>query len=147
MRLFGVAGLVALGVCAACSDPVGPELATIVVTVDWPLAREPGFVEARWQLIRYDPGSPELLGPRGPIVQSGVIDSTGTSVVRYETRCDRGEFGSTGHRIEVFGHFEANERTALPECTTWAPHRCSSVPQPVGLPSNPLLEECRPPEN
>jgi len=68
---------------AACSDPAGPELTGIVVTLDWPLAREPGFVDARWQLIRYEPESPDLLllGPRGSVVQSGVTDSTGTFVV------------------------------------------------------------------
>jgi hypothetical protein len=147
MRLFRVVGIVALGVSAACSDPTGPELTRIVVTLDWPLAREPGFVDARWQLIRYDPESPDLLGPRGPVVQSGVIDSSGTSVVRYDASCDGGEFGSTGHRIEVFGHFEANEGTALPECSTWAPHRCTSVPQTVGLPSDLPFEECGPPED
>ena len=136
MRLFRLAGLVALGLSAACSDPAGPELTTIVVTVDWPLAREPGFVDARWQLIRYDPGRSDLMGPRGPVVQNGIIDSTGSFVVRYETRCDEGMYGSTGHRIEVFGAFEADEGTGIRECTTWAVHNCSSIPQTSTLPSD-----------
>ena len=132
---------------AACSDPAGPELTEIVVTVDWPVAREAGFVEARWQLIRYDPDSPFLLGPRGPVAQSGVIGSTGMFTVRYSTSCGEGEFGFTGHRIEVLGHFTGHEGRALPECTTWAPHQCSSIPQAVSLQSNPPIEECRPPES
>lgn len=138
----GLAGLAILGAPAACSNPAGPELTQIVVTVDWPVAREPGFAEARWQLIEYDPD--DWL-PRGPVVASGVIGSDGVFTVRYSARCTDGTFESTGHRIEVSGHFSAHERSWLPECATWAPHRCSSIHQTVGLSADPPFEECRPP--
>ena len=147
MRYFIIAGLVVLGTTAACSDPAGPEMTEIVVTVDWPVAREPGFVDARWQLIQYDPESPIVLGPRGPVLQSGVIGSTGIFKVRYSASCGEGELGFTGHRIEVLGHFTGHEGRALPECTMWAPHQCSSNPQTTALQSNPPFEECRPPES
>ena len=147
MRCFRLGSFIALGASVACSDPTGPELTEIVVTVDWPVAREQGFTDARWQLIRYDPESPDLLGPRGPIVQSGVIGASGSFVVRYDALCEGGVFGATGHRIEVFGYFEGNEGISLPECATWAPHQCSDIAQTVGLPANPPFQECRPPEN
>ena len=146
MRYFIIAGLVVLSTTVACSDPAGPDLTEIVVTVEWPVAREPGFVDARWQLIQYGPDSPFLLGPRGPVVQSGVIGSTGMFKVRYSASCDEGEFGVTGHRIEVFGQFAGHEGRSLAECTTWAPHRCISIPKTASLQSNPTFEECRPPE-
>jgi hypothetical protein len=67
--------------------------------------------------------------------------------VRYGTSCVEGELGLTGHRIEVFGHFMGHEGRVLPECTTWAPHQCSSNPQTTTLASNPPFEECQPPES
>ncbi len=147
MRHFVLACLAVCFAAAACSGPAEPELTEIVVTVDWPVAREPGFVDARWQLIQYDPESPVLLGPRGPVLQSGVIRPTGMFTVRYGASCGGGDSGSPGHRIEVFGHFTGHEGRALPECTTWAPHQCSSSPQTTTLPSDPPFEECRPPES
>lgn len=147
MRHFVLACLTVIFAAAACSGPVEPELTEIVVTVDWPVAREPGFVDALWQLIRYDPESPVLLGPRGPVLQSGVIGPTGMFTVRHSASCGGGEFGFTGHRIEVFGHFTADDEGPIPECAMWAPHWCTSVPQTVTLQSNPPVEGCKTPDS
>ena len=110
----------------ACTDPVGPALTHIVVTVDWTVAREPGFVDARWQLISYDPDG---VIRRGPVMDSGIVGPDGLFTVRYSARCEGDAWGSTGHRIELFGHFEAHEGGPLPECSAWLDPWCTDVTQ------------------
>ncbi|MEJ2547738.1 MAG: hypothetical protein P8125_07945 [Gemmatimonadota bacterium] len=134
--------LAALCVGLACTDPVGPELTEIVVRVDWAVARQPGFVDARWQVIEYD--ADDWI-PRGPVVAEGEIGADGLFTVRFEADCSGGEWGPSGYRIEVTGHFETLEGRVLPDCTAWVPHRCSNSRQTAGIGYGSPEEACEPP--
>lgn len=112
MRYSAVAAALMLALVGCDDDSTGPGPTTaITVTLDWPAAREEGFVEARWWLYVIQ-----------LTVDEGVFSADGTATVRYEaTSCSEGSV-STGHLINVSGHFEGADRgcfdTLIPACTS-----------------------------
>ncbi len=141
MRFSGLTGLLALSVCAACSSPAAPELTGIVVTVDWTVARQTGFVDARWHLIRYAAGSDWEVP-----VDSGEIDTDGSATIRFQDDCIEERDFLTTHLIRVSGHFSEHERSSLPDCE-FVPVRvrCMSTPQSLGFEGGSPAEACTAP--
>lgn len=92
MRTATVCLLVAL---AGCSDSTGPRTVEATLTIDWPLAREPGFVDAEFSVWPFDISS-------RPIIASGPIPASGTAVTRFLVECG----GRQVYSMRVTGHFE-----------------------------------------
>jgi hypothetical protein len=91
-------------------DSTGLEPATTIrVTLDWPTARQDGFLEARWylQLIQN-------------VEDEGTFSSNGTATLAYASQCREGS-SSTGYMIQVSGRFEGADRPCwdflMPVCT------------------------------
>ena len=141
MRFRALTGLIAVGAVAACSSPDAPELTGIVLTVDWSVAREPGFIDARWGLFRYAAGSDWEID-----VDSGDFGSDGSATIRFQDECvEERDFAAT-NRIRVSGHFAALEGSSVPDCESppaWI--RCTSTPQTLGIDGGTPAEACTPP--
>jgi len=93
-------------VFAGCGsdDPQGPpqvQTAEAVVTVDWPLAREPGFVEARYSIKAFDFDTTTYA--HGPIPQ------TGTTVAQFTAECGGVGVGPQLFVVTFGGHYSAHE--------------------------------------
>ena len=142
MRRYMILAVACVGAASACSGPTEPWQTEIVVTIDWSVASEPGFVDARWRLVRYAAGSDWEID-----VDSGAIGTDGSATIRFQDDCIEGRDFATTHRIRVSGHFAAHEGSFLPECEfgpVWA--RCTSVPQTLGIGGGGPAEACTPPE-
>jgi hypothetical protein len=105
MRRPILAAIAVIGVAAACSGPSEPQFTPIVVTVDWPVARERGVVDARWELIRYD----DPTWGFGPVEDSGDVKRDGSVTIRFHDDCTEGRQYLTMHRIRLEGRFEGHE--------------------------------------
>jgi hypothetical protein len=140
MKCIQPVGLFAICVALACTEPVGPEFTQFVVTVEWTVARESGFLDARWQLIEYD--TDDWIS-RGPVVAEGAIGPDGVFTARYQTQCTGTHL--TGYRLEVFGRFQAHEGGSLPECSAWVPLRCTHGSNTSTIHGGLPLEACTPP--
>lgn len=141
MRFGALTSLLAAGAAVACLSPTAPELTGIVLTVEWSVAREPGFVDARWRLVRYAAGSDWEID-----VDSGEIGTDGSATIRFEDDCVEERDFKTTHRIGVSGHFAALEGSYLPDCESprvWI--RCTSTPQTLGIDGGTPAEACTPP--
>jgi len=148
--ILAAAGLPFLVLPGCGSDPEGPqEVDTqITVEVDWPLAREPGFVNARWRVFRLD-AVPDSFAYRRVLVGEGDIGSGGTATARFTVRCTPGvalHFPPI-HEMEVVGHFTEYEIPDQDEDTYWC--RRNNV-HPVDSPSfrctdEPQVAEIQPP--
>jgi hypothetical protein len=144
MKRIRISPLAALCAGLACTDPIGPGpgRTEIVVTVDWSVAQHTGFVDARWQLIRYAAGSDWEIA-----VDSGDIGTDGSTTIRFHDDCVEERDISTTHRIGVSGHFAAHERSSLPECEFMPVSvRCTSTPQTLGIEGGSPAEACEPPD-
>jgi len=136
-----IAALACLGAASACSGPTEPRQTAVVVTIDWSVAGEPGFTDARWELIRHDPGT-----GWGIDVDSGRIDADGSATVRFLDDCVEGRDYSTIHRIRVSGHFAAHEGSSVPDCESVPiSAQCTSVPQTLGIEGGAPAEACTAP--
>ena len=93
MRTAKVCLLVAL---AGCSDSTGPRTVEATLTVDWPLAREPGFVDAEFSVWPFD------ISSQSTIIASGPIPASGTAVTRFLVECG----GRQVYKVGAQGHFE-----------------------------------------
>jgi hypothetical protein len=93
MRTATVCLLVAL---AGCSDSTGPRTVEATLTVDWPLAREPGFVDAEFSVSPFD------ISSQSTIIASGPIPASGTAVTRFLVECG----GRQVYMVGARGHFE-----------------------------------------
>lgn len=141
MRFHALNGLLAAGAAAACSSPAAPELTGIVLTVEWSVAGEPGFVGARWRLVRYAAGSDWEID-----VDSGEIGTDGSATIHFQDDCVEGRDFKATHRIGVSGHFAALEGSSLPDCESppvWI--RCTSTPQTLGIDGGTPAAACTPP--
>jgi hypothetical protein len=114
----------------------------ISITGDWPLASEPGFVDARWEVLRVNPDRTVWHTP----LAGGTIGPDGRFTARYVARCEEGFSTPAGYGLRVRGRFEAYRPGERNECVQEVPHRCTSTRQHVtllsGTPNDPL---CRPP--
>ena len=108
MRRCMIAALAVLVAASACSGPTERRQTDIVVTIDWSVASEPGFVDAYWELIRYDPGTGWRID-----VDSGAIGTDGSATIRFQDECSESRDYSTIHRIRVSGHFAAHEGSSV----------------------------------
>lgn len=112
MRYATIVVAVWLAFIACGGDSNGPgQTTSISVTLDWPAAREEGFIDASWVLYVIQ-----------STVDEGVFSSNGTATMRYEAiSCSEGRV-STGHLINVSGRFEGADRqcfdTLMPACTS-----------------------------
>jgi hypothetical protein len=121
-----VAVLLAFFACG--DDSAGPQpTTTIRVNLDWPMAREDGFIDARWELWLIQ-----------DIEDEGTFSSNGTATVVYESYCSEGN-SSTGYIIDVSGHFEGGEG----QCFDRIMPACSSTEQLFVI-DDPMIE-CGPP--
>ena len=133
-RAVSFAAALLLVGCGSDSGPTGPETVRIAVTVDWPLAREEGFVNARWQLIEYMDAQ-----HKNVLVKEGSFSAGGIAEIRYTTTCRVG-FGLTGHEIRLRGNFTADD------CLMAANHDCTSEPQTFTVPPGGGIA-CSPPSD
>ena len=79
-------------------DPQGPpQVQTVqaVVTVDWPLAREPGFVDASFEIIEFNFDV--------ATIASGTIPPSGLTETRFLAEC--GPSGPQTFVVHFSGHF------------------------------------------
>ena len=96
-----LAGLMLIA-SAGCGgdDPQGPppvQMIEAVVVIDWPLAREPGFVDASWGFTEWPfPDSTSTFG-------SGSIPPSGMTEYRFDTEC--GPSGTATFFMNLTGHF------------------------------------------
>ena len=105
MRTATVCLLVAL---AGCSDSTGPRTVEATLTVDWPLAREPGFVDAEFSVWPFD------ISSQPSIIASGPIPASGTAVTRFLVECG----GRQVYSMSARGHFEQKGEEAI--CAMYA---------------------------
>jgi hypothetical protein len=124
---------------AACGNDSAPTFAEdvwvdVTVLVDWPLVREEGFVDARWELT--ETKYPEYLHRR---VKRGVFPPDGMVTLHYTGWCDDNEERVVNYNIWARGHFTVNEHlgpdpgptTPGYTCTMHAQARCTSESQVV----------------
>ena len=136
-----IAALAVLVAASACSGPTERRQTDIVVTIDWWVASEPGFVDSRWELIRFGPGTGWEID-----VDSGEIGTDGSATIHFQDDCIEGRDFSTTHRIRVTGHFAALEGTGVRGCESAAAWvRCTSVPQSLGFEGGTPAEGCTAP--
>ena len=109
--------------CGSDSGPTGPETVRIALTVDWPLAREEGFDNARWQLFKFMDAQHENV-----LVRTGSFSAGGIAEIRYTTSCRLG--GLTGHEIRLRGRFTGHAN----DCLMAANHDCTGEPQNFTVP-------------
>jgi len=125
--------------CGSDSGPTDPsaQRVRIDLTIDWPLAREDGFVNAHWTLTKVMDTQHDNV-----VVKQGNFSRDGTARVTYTTTC-YSEFSSKGHYIGLFGRFEgADEQCAMGP----GPHYCTSEPQTVVVPAV-TRAGCQPPSD
>ena len=100
--LVAVFGVLLLATAGCGDNPVDyplPEDVDIQVSLDWPMAREDGFVAARWDAHTRD------FGNRVTIYAEGVFDANGMALVEYTVGCLLGQ--GTGVAIQLYGRYEA----------------------------------------
>jgi hypothetical protein len=128
--------LTALVGLSACSESAtGPSETPhdIVVTLDWPLVREPGLSDAIWRLERITRvGANE-------VVDQGDFASDGTAILAFRVTCSESGFASTGHVIELTGRLASNQWV----CSQFSVS-CTQDPQHRTFESH---FECHAPEN
>lgn len=108
MRTATVCLLVAL---AGCSDSTGPRTVEATLTIDWPLAREPGFVDAEFSVWPFEISSQPI-----PIIASGPIPASGTAVTRFLVECG----GRQTYSMNARGHFEQKGEGEAAICDMYA---------------------------
>ena len=140
--ILAAAGLPFLVLPGCGSDPEGPPQAVetqITAEIDWPIAREPGFVDAKW-VVWGDPSY--IIGP-----VEGAIPATGVATAQFKLRCIRGFSIPANVFFQVQGHFDGREDdwpcSQVPRSVT-----CTEAPQSLVL--FPLSDDnfrCFPPES
>ena len=96
-------------------DPQGPppvQTVDAVVVIDWPLAKEDGFVADRYEVLRpvFNPPNPDIKGP----MAAGPLSPTGTAEALFEAKC--GPVGNTDlYIVHVYGHFAYYEQNPVNE--------------------------------
>ena len=132
--------LTALVGLSACSERTTVPSETphdIVVTMDWPLVREPGLSDARWCLERITRAWEE-----NEFVQQGDFASDGAATVAFRVMCSESAFASAEHSLKIAGRLASNEWV----CTGPTPSlKCTQDPQHLTFESP--GHECGPPEN
>jgi hypothetical protein len=99
-------------VFAGCGseDPQGPDPiqhVEAVVLIDWPLAKEDGFVADRYEVYRPTLFESDSKNP-GPVA-TGLLSTTGTAEARFEAEC--GPVGQVDfYIVHVYGHFAYYEQ-------------------------------------
>ena len=130
-------------VAAGCGQtPEGPPPVVetrITAEIDWPLAREPGFVDTKWYVWG---DSDYIIGP-----SEGPIPATGAATAQFRIRCVRGRPIPATVFFSVRGHFESREDDwpcmQYPRSIT-----CTEAPQSLVLtPPSPDSFRCFPPNS
>jgi len=104
MRAAAVCCAVVLSGLVGCSDTEGPpRTVEATLIVDWPLAREPGFVVDTFGVLDLDLANDE------PIA-GGTIPASGTAEVRFIARCGP---RALGYKVWMEGHFEQKGEDAV----------------------------------
>ena len=133
-RWLAAIPLTALVGLSACSETTSPSATPhdIVVTLDWPLVREPDFSDASWRLV---------LAKDDALVQQGEFASDGTAVLAFRVTCSESGFALTKHQVQVSGRFANNEWVCH-----WRDVKCFQDPQQFAFPAE-TGRPCGPPDN
>jgi hypothetical protein len=153
--------VLALLATAGCgSDPQEPQEVETQITVqlDWPLARDPGFVNARWRAYRRDV-VPDSFAYKQTKIDEGQFGSDGTASAQFTASCVPDRDLNPFYAMDVVGHFTAYELPEAPdESDYWcrlnvygpdlAELYCTEDPQ-VGEIQPPLVprQVCTPPDS
>jgi hypothetical protein len=129
----------ALTLFGCTGDPAGPDPDTfdIVVHLDWPMVREQGFVDARWEASTsgYVPAQDSTFA-------EGVFDGSGKALVEYAVYCRPGDY--TGVGLRMWGRY-----TAYGDAVCYV-HisgvECTAEPQYITVERPPDQEFCQQPE-
>lgn len=134
--MFVAAVLLAFS-CGDESGPTNPEQTVqIDLTIDWPLARQDGFTDARWELWKHMDTQHDNV-----LVKGGRFSRSGVARVRYTATCHVGGF-VYGYDLAVYGHFEGAEQ----QCGLGVSEHCTSEPQTYTVPLS-THHGCEPPSS